>query len=100
MQAYVAGFQDRRGKVTDETVNEFMAPRPLEWSGNPKIPRTDLVVPVTLKTDGASTESGDGKMSKSQQKKLLKEQQIAQKKADKAKEKEKAAASAQTAGEQ
>ncbi|KFA74976.1 hypothetical protein S40288_02205 [Stachybotrys chartarum IBT 40288] len=98
MQAYVAGFQDRRGKVTDETVNEFMAPRPLEWSGNPKITRTDLVVPVTLKTDGASTEAGDGKMSKSQQKKLLKEQQIAQKKADKAKEK--AAASAQTAGEQ
>ncbi|KAJ5266853.1 Tryptophan--tRNA ligase cytoplasmic [Penicillium angulare] len=35
LQAYVLGFQDRRGKVTDEIVAEYMRARPLEWNGNP-----------------------------------------------------------------
>ncbi|RLL95641.1 hypothetical protein CFD26_105641 [Aspergillus turcosus] len=35
LQAYVQAFQERRAKVTDEVVAEFMRPRPLEWKGNP-----------------------------------------------------------------
>ncbi|OAQ98259.1 hypothetical protein LLEC1_08029 [Akanthomyces lecanii] len=53
LQKYVAEFQERRAKATDDVVAQFMAVRPLEWKGNPK------------------------------QKKLLKEQQIAAKKAEK-----------------
>lgn len=70
-----------------------MAIRPLEWQGNPKVPRADLVVPVVKADDaaaGASTEGGTEKMTKNQLKKLLKEQQIAAKKAEKAKQKEEA----------
>ena len=66
-----------------------MAVRPLHWQGNPKVPRADLVVPVS--NAGTSSEAGgegDGKMTKTQLKKLLKQQSTAQKKADKAKEKE------------
>lgn len=70
-----------------------MSVRPLEWKGNPRVPRADLVVPVT-KTDGATPTgdaAGTGELSKNAMKKLLKEQQIAAKKAQKAKEKEAAA---------
>ncbi|KAF7121956.1 hypothetical protein CNMCM5793_009510 [Aspergillus hiratsukae] len=35
LQAYVQAFQERRAKVTDEVVAEFMRPRSLEWKGNP-----------------------------------------------------------------
>ncbi|EQL02094.1 tryptophanyl-tRNA synthetase [Ophiocordyceps sinensis CO18] len=63
LQRYVGGFQDRRSKVTDAVVDEFMSIRPLEWKGNPK--------------------AGSEKLSKNQLKKMLKEQQIAQKKAAK-----------------
>lgn len=35
LQEYVKGFQERRAKVTDEIVAEFMRPRALEWKGNP-----------------------------------------------------------------
>lgn len=68
-----------------------MAIRPLEWQGNPKVPRADLVVPVVNADEaaaGASAEGGAEKMTKNQLKKLLKEQQIAAKKAEKAKQKE------------
>lgn len=88
----MAGFQERRSKVTSETVASFMAQRKLEWQGNPKVPRADLIVPVS-KPEGASGdaaaagEGGDGKLTKNQMKKILKEQQIAAKKAEKAKEK-------------
>jgi tryptophanyl-tRNA synthetase len=82
--------------VTEQVVDEFMASRPLEWVGNPKVPRADLVVPVSAKT-AAAGEGGDGKMSKSQLKKLEKEKQIAAKKAQKAQEKsDKTGASTET----
>lgn len=91
LQEYVGGFQERRAKVTDEVVKEFMSERPLSWSGNPRVPRADLVVPVEAKAD---TVEGGAKMSKSAMKKLLKEQQIAAKKAAKEKAKAEAAAAA------
>lgn len=88
LQDYVSAFQERRTQVTEEVVREFMAVRKLEWNGNPNVPRADLVVPVNQpEQGGAEATEGDGKMTKNQLKKLLKEQQIAQKKADKAKEK-------------
>lgn len=93
LQKYVGTFQERRSKVSDAVVDEFMSVRPLEWKGNPRVPRADLVVPVT-KTDGATPTgdaAGTGELSKNAMKKLLKEQQIAAKKAQKAKEKEAAA---------
>ncbi|KAM6488550.1 tryptophanyl-tRNA synthetase [Trichoderma sp. SZMC 28011] len=95
LQEYVGAFQERRAKVTDEVVKQFMAVRPLEWQGNPKVPRADLVVPV-VKADeaAASTEGGPEKLTKNQLKKLLKEQQIAAKKAEKAKQKEEGATKA------
>lgn len=94
MQEYVAEFQERRAKVDEDVVKTFMSVRPLEWNGNPKIPRADLVVPVTKGgAAGADGETGDGKLTKNQLKKLLKEQEIARKKAEKQKEKE-----AKTAG--
>lgn len=91
LQDYVATFQERRSQVTDTVVSEFMSVRSLEWQGNPKVPRADRVVPVVTDAGGETTE-GDGKISKSQQKKALKEQQVAAKKAEKeaAKAKEKA----------
>lgn len=92
---YVLSFQERRNKVTDAVVDQFMTVRPLEWKGNPRVPRADLVVPETKPAAddaAASGEAGDGKMTKNQLKKLLKGQQLAAKKAAKAKEKEEAAA--------
>lgn len=81
LQEYVAEFQERRSKVNDEVVDKFMAVRPLEWQGNPKVPRADIVVPTTKPSDEAA---GDGKMSKNEQKRILKEQQLAARKAEKA----------------
>lgn len=72
-----------------------MSVRPLEWKGNPNVPRADLVVPVTKPADGVASANAagtSGEMSKNQMKKLLKEQQTAAKKAAKAKEKEAAEA--------
>lgn len=62
-----------------------MSARPLEWNGNPKVPRADLVVPVG-KDDGAQGK-GDGEISQSQLKKLAKMKQNEEKKAAKAAEK-------------
>ncbi|KFH47934.1 Tryptophan--tRNA ligase, cytoplasmic-like protein [Hapsidospora chrysogenum ATCC 11550] len=84
LQEYVSGFQERRAKVTDEVVNEFMAARPLEWKGNPKVPRADLVVPVSKPVDGEAKPAEDsGGMTKNALKKLAKQAQVAQKKAEK-----------------
>lgn len=89
LQEYVAAFQERRAKVTDEVVDNFFAQKPLQWRGSSAGER---VVPVVQ--DGASQggEGGDGKMTKNQLKKLEKEKQIAAKKAAKAAEKEAAKA--------
>ncbi|KAK3377946.1 hypothetical protein B0H63DRAFT_478411 [Podospora didyma] len=88
LQTYVAGFQERRAKVDEETVSLFMSTRPLKWTGNPRAP---IVVPqIEGAADGAGGEAkqGDGKLTKNQLKKLEKLKQIEAKKAQKAKEKE------------
>ncbi|KAI1753555.1 hypothetical protein F4782DRAFT_496833 [Xylaria castorea] len=87
LQEYVAAFQERRSKATDEIVQHFMSVRPLKWRGNPRVER---IVPVSSNQE---QEAGDGKPSKNQLKKLEKEKQIAARKAAKAAEKEAAPAS-------
>ncbi|KAI0834599.1 tryptophanyl-tRNA synthetase [Hypoxylon sp. FL0890] len=92
LQDYVAAFQERRAKATEETVKHFMSVRPLKWGGNPKAQRTVPVVEnASAKPDGEG-EGGETKLTKNQLKKLEKEKQIAAKKAAKAAEKEAAKA--------
>ncbi|KAJ9152196.1 Tryptophanyl-tRNA synthetase, cytoplasmic [Coniochaeta hoffmannii] len=38
LQEYVGEFQERRAKVTDEVLEQYMTPRKLEWRGNPNEP--------------------------------------------------------------
>jgi tryptophanyl-tRNA synthetase len=66
-----------------------MSTRPLEWNGNPKVPRADLVVPVSADggASGAAAQEGDGEMTLSQRKKLAKQKANEEKKAAKAAEK-------------
>jgi tryptophanyl-tRNA synthetase len=85
LQKYVAGFQERRAKVDDKTVELFMAKRPLKWVGNPRAP---VVVPVVTNGEPGEEKEEQGKMSKNQLKKLEKQKQVEAKKAQKAKEKE------------
>ncbi|KAH6626949.1 hypothetical protein B0J18DRAFT_426098 [Chaetomium sp. MPI-SDFR-AT-0129] len=84
LQKYVAAFQDRRAKVSDEDVKLFMERRPLDYKGNPRAP---IVVPKVEGEANAGEEGGDGKLTKNQLKKLEKQKQIEAKKAQKAKEK-------------
>lgn len=74
--------------MTDEVVNHFMASRPLEWQGNPKVPRADLVVPISSEGDEGQVAKGDGEMTKSALKKQARLEKIAKEKAEKAAAKE------------
>ena len=49
LQAYVQGFQERRAKVTDDTVSLYMDARPLEWHRNPNPVTTSTSIPETAK---------------------------------------------------
>jgi tryptophanyl-tRNA synthetase len=92
LQEYVAGFQERRAKVDDKTVDLFMERRPLKWGGNP---RAAIVVPKVEDGDaGEAAVDGEGKMTKNQLKKLEKIKQAEAKKAAKVKEKADQAAAA------
>jgi tryptophanyl-tRNA synthetase len=92
LEKYVLGFQERRGKVTEETIAHFMATRPLEWKGNQNpIGVAGLKVGEGEKKDGEA----EGKLTKNQEKKLAKERMIAEKKARQ--EAEKAAKKAEAA---
>lgn len=100
LQVYVKGFQERRAKVTDEVVKEFMTPRPLEWKGNPKVPMVVLTKQPVADNGVGSTAGAtgqEGKLTKNQEKKLLKQKQIEEKKLQKQREKEAAAAAAAAA---
>lgn len=96
LQKYVLGFQERRAKVTDEIVAEFMKVRPLKL-------KWDTAGLGAETNEGADAEAGgDGKMTKNQLKKLEKARQQAEKKEKKQAEKAAAAApaDAQTAKEE
>lgn len=79
LQVYVAGFQERRSKVTEEVVDEFMKVRPLEWKGN--------LNPIKVEDSEDRKEhaevgiDGTPKLTKNQEKKLLKQKMIDEKKA-------------------
>ncbi|KAI0596775.1 tryptophanyl-tRNA synthetase [Biscogniauxia sp. FL1348] len=89
LQDYVAAFQERRSKVTDEVVANFMSVRPLTWGGNPRVQRTVPVVEDGPSSGAAAEgEGGDGKLTKNQLKKMEKMKANAAKKAAKAAEKE------------
>lgn len=92
LQEYVKEFQDIRSNVTEKTVDDFWAVRPLnDCTGNPRAPVTLPIraqAPTGDVTSAAGDGQGDGKISKSQLKKIEKEKQIAAKKAAKAAEKE------------
>lgn len=81
LQVYVQSFQERRAKVTDEIVAEFMRVRPLnlKWGT-----LTSSDAGASKATEGeAAAEGGDGKMTKNQLKKLEKQRQIEEKKKQK-----------------
>jgi len=82
VQEWVKGFQERRAQVTDEVLDEFMAKRPLEWRGNPRVPMVSLTAAPEKGTGGGAGEGG-GKMSKSQLKKLEKMKRMAEKEGQK-----------------
>jgi tryptophanyl-tRNA synthetase len=78
-------FQERRAKVTDEIVKQYMERKPLQYKGNPQAP---IVVPkVEGNIENAEGAEGDGKVSKNQLKKLQKQKEAEAKKAAKAVEK-------------
>lgn len=79
---FCTAFQERRAKITDETVDLFMSRRPLVWRASDK-----LALASRPKEEGAQGE-GDGKMSKNALKKLEKQRQNEEKKAAKLREKE------------
>ncbi|KAK0727179.1 hypothetical protein B0T26DRAFT_737951 [Lasiosphaeria miniovina] len=88
LQTYVKAFQERRAKVDDEIVHQFMDRRPLKWAGNPRAPIVVPQVEGAAGTAAGEAAEGDGKLTKNQLKKLEKQKQIEAKKAQKAKEKE------------
>lgn len=82
IQKYVKAYQERRAKVTDEMIDEFMAKRPLQWKGNPNAKKVE---PESTGDEAAAP--GEGGMTKNQLKKLEKQKLIDKKKAEKEAEK-------------
>ena len=84
MSKYCVDFQERRSKISEEVVDQFMTPRPLTFRGQP----SDKVLPIVggPKATQAKADESDP-TSKHQQKKLEKLRQIEAKKAQKAKDK-------------
>jgi len=85
MSKYVKKFQEARAKVSDETLEEFLLPRKLEWKGNPKVERK-----VEVKEEGkeggeeGTTMGEDGQpLTKNQMKKLAKAAEVERKKKEK-----------------
>lgn len=93
LQAYVEEFQQRRAAVTEETVDHFMARKPLIWGGNP-----NAIKPAAEESITGKENTEPGKLTQNQQKKLDKERRNEEKKAKVAAEKAaaKAAKDAQT----
>jgi tryptophanyl-tRNA synthetase len=82
LQAYVKGFQERRSKVTEEVIDEFMKIRPLVWKANPNPKRTQLNKETPQLGEAVDVAP---KLTKNQEKKLAKQKMIDEKKAAKIK---------------
>ncbi|KAF2732880.1 tryptophanyl-tRNA synthetase-like protein [Polyplosphaeria fusca] len=86
MMEYVNKFREAREKVTEELLDQFMQPRKLDWKGNQNPTKTKA---SEEKNEEKATEEGvplgeDGKpLTKNQQKKLLKQQEVERKKREK-----------------
>lgn len=86
VQDYVKEFQELRGQVSEQTVDDFFAVRPLDCTGNEKAP---FSLPIRAKVDDGAAPGGEsGKPSKADLKRAEKAKQVAQKKAEKAAAKE------------
>lgn len=84
LQVYVKGFQERRAKVSDEVVKDFMARKKLVFGGNPNAKKAAPAAGETgLEGQMADAAVGETK-TKNQLKKEQKEREIAKKKAEKA----------------
>jgi tryptophanyl-tRNA synthetase len=64
LQDYVAKFQERRAKVTDEVLESYMKPRKLQWGGH--------ALPVRPKEDTKQAAGGQKKENKKEKKKAEK----------------------------
>jgi tryptophanyl-tRNA synthetase len=87
LRIYVKGFQERRAKVTDEVVKDFMARKPLEWKGNQNpVAVAKRESEAAAEAEGAEGAGANGapKLTKNQEKKLAKEKAIREKKAKEA----------------
>ncbi|KAK8207897.1 tryptophan--tRNA ligase [Zalaria obscura] len=87
LQKFVGAFQERRAKVTDEVLRQFMTPRKLEFKGNPnaKFSMEDLAGKGETKAkDGEKTgPQGGRETSKSERKQAKIEAKKAEKLAEK-----------------
>jgi len=86
LQVYVKGFQERRAKVSDEVVKNFMARKPLEFRGNLNAKAAPKEGETGLDGQLADASVGEAK-TKNQLKKEQKLKEIEKKKAEKAAEK-------------
>lgn len=92
VQDYVKEFQELRAKVSEQTVDDYFAVRPLDCTGNAKAP---FSLPIRAKVAEGGADGGEtGKPSKADLKRAEKAKQVAQRKAEKA-----AAKEAEKAGE-
>jgi tryptophanyl-tRNA synthetase len=84
ISAFVVDFQARRAKVTDDVIDAFMRPRPLDFRGR----ATDTLIPAL--GDGAAKKGNQAAdpNSKAQAKKAEKMRLAEEKKKQKAREKE------------
>ncbi|THW76563.1 Nucleotidylyl transferase [Aureobasidium pullulans] len=78
LQKFVEAFQERRSKVTEEIMREFMTPRKLEFKGNPNA-TASIEDAVSEKKPEEKQENTSGKLTKGERKAL----KIAEKKAEK-----------------
>lgn len=81
LQKFVIAFQERRAKVTEEIMREFMTPRELEFAGKEKLLK--MVGPEEVKKDLGGGERGSREKSKGERK----AEKLAAKKAEKEAEK-------------
>ena len=84
LQTYVKGFQERRAKVTDEVVKDFMSRKKLAFKGNSNAKVLPKEGETGLEGQMEDATVGEGGKTKNQIKKEQKRKEIEKKKAEKA----------------